>query len=257
MMLVRAFKIINQYINGKRTHANDENNIMAKYQRIIMEKMRRIGYLEHRKVYVPISQIICATATIKNKPRNEHLHKNAYCIGIDMLSTYCLTNDIGDFTADTVQSVGHKVTGIGGKNSSTITYKRSGTFKLIDDLGTTCIVPVPELLYCETSPYRIISPQHLDQRWKEDKIGSFSTATDGDGTLIMWVYSNKLKHTKFIPHTEKSNIPIFSGAPQYKRYREYLRTTPEARIDEKEMVMCLAGTEKQYSPRLYQVDTER
>jgi hypothetical protein len=84
-----------------------------------------------------------------------------------------------------VKNVHHKITGIGGANSATISHEGAGRFKMTDDNGRTHTTPVPELLYCGTVPYKIISPQHIDQCWRKSNIGTFSTATDGDGTILL------------------------------------------------------------------------
>jgi hypothetical protein len=73
-------------------------------------------------------------------------------LGIDTLSTYCITNDLQDFTTTTID-VNEGVTGIGGKKSksATITKEGSGVFKIVDDLGVTCKIPIPRLFYCKTA----------------------------------------------------------------------------------------------------------
>jgi hypothetical protein len=213
---------------------------------------------------VPRNRIMCMAASantststsIRKKKRYDYLHENTEFIGIDTLSTYCLTNNLEDIIASTRKQVSHNVTGIAGKNSSVISYEGAGTFKLVDDTGHMCTIPVPELYYCSSVPYRIISPQHLDQCWRKLDLGTFSTKMDGDGTVLLWMNSSGREYQKTVPHSEDSNIPVCSTAPQYGRYRNYLRNNPHHRNDEKKLVMCLAGTETSPDARLNQISTE-
>jgi hypothetical protein len=106
------------------------------------------------------ARLMCIVATAKGVNKYEYLHEGTNLIGIDTLSTYCLTNDMSDFDPSTVREVHHKVTGMGGENRSVISHEGAGTFKLRDDNGTTRTLSVPELFYCSTVPYKIISPPY-------------------------------------------------------------------------------------------------
>jgi hypothetical protein len=172
------------------------------------------------------NEVMCVAADTKYKKRYEYLHEGTMCIGIDTLSTYCLTNDMTDFDSDTIKPVHHHVTGIAGKNSSSISYEGAGKFKIMDDDGQVRTIPLPELYYCSTVPYKIISPQHIDQCWRKSKIGTFSTSTDGNGTMLVWTDQNKKRYVKTVPHCDKSNIPVCRSSPSYGKYRKYLENNP-------------------------------
>jgi hypothetical protein len=100
-------------------------------------------------------RVTCLTSSTINR-KHDDLHEKSHSLGIYTLSTYFLTNDMGDIIKGTGSEVQANVTGIGGRKSSTITYVGAGTFRIIDDTGQTCELPVPELYYCPTVPYRII-----------------------------------------------------------------------------------------------------
>jgi hypothetical protein len=63
-------------------------------------------------------KIFCVTASTKEHKKQNRLHKGTKVIGIDTLSTYCLTNDMRDFDGGTTTLVAHSITGIGGNNNA-------------------------------------------------------------------------------------------------------------------------------------------
>jgi hypothetical protein len=79
------------------------------------------------------SILVCMSTKAKGKKKEDYLHKDTSWIGIDTLSTYCLTNDIEDIEESTRRKVHHNVSGIGGSKSATVTYEGCGTFKVVDD----------------------------------------------------------------------------------------------------------------------------
>jgi hypothetical protein len=80
-------------------------------------------------------------------------------IGIDTLSTYCMTNDLADFCG-TPKDCTCKVLGV--NNTTELISKISiGSYTILDQSGMRHTWVIPELYYCLTTPYRVISPQHL------------------------------------------------------------------------------------------------
>jgi hypothetical protein len=140
-------------------------------------------------------------------------------LGIDTLSTYCMTNDLNDFIGK-MKPMNEMVAGV-SSNKASITAKGSGIFKNQDDQGVTCNIYVPELYYCESVPYKVLSPQHLDCTWRARRIGTFSEATDEVGILLMWKDKSR-EHTKRVVHTGRSGIPLCHTAPSYKKYKKLL-----------------------------------
>jgi hypothetical protein len=159
-------------------------------------------------------------------------------LGIDTLSTYCMTNNMQDFS-ETPRSIALKVTGISDSLAS-VTKVGRGTFKILDDNGMMCVLPVPELYYCSTAPYRIISPQHLDRTWRSESTGTFAEATSSQHTRIMWTDEYEDEHTKTITHTSKSGVPICTTAPDYSQYKRYLQEHLEYGVEEKELIALLS-----------------
>jgi GAG-pre-integrase domain len=182
------------------------------------------------------------------------MHENSTWLGIDTLSTYCLTNDMADFVGKPTREA-TSIDGIGGKASSTITYVGRGTFRIVDDLGETCEIPVPNLCYCKTVPYKIISPQHLDKCWRELGIGTFGERTDATGTIIEWNVHDRITHTKTISHATRSGIPVCYTAPNYKRYKTFLRRR-EHDEDDRRLISCLSEALIPANEQILQVDTE-
>jgi hypothetical protein len=135
-------------------------------------------------------------------------------LGIDMLSTYCMTNDKEDFVGHT-KPMDEKVLGVSNDRAK-ITMYGEGRYLIQDDQGVQCELPISESYYCESVPYKVLSPQHIDKLWRGEGTGTFSEVTDSCSTIIMWQYSNGTKHTKRISHTNKSGIPLCQTAPKYK-----------------------------------------
>jgi hypothetical protein len=111
------------------------------------ERRKRVSIRNERKYY---EKVLCMAASTKYSGAYNDLHENTSWVGMYTLSTYCRTNNMEDLIMSTRQQVNHKVTGIAGKDTSSISYKGAGMFELVDDAGTTCSIPVPELYYCNT-----------------------------------------------------------------------------------------------------------
>ena len=77
-------------------------------------------------------------------------------IGIDTLSTYCMTNDLGDFQG-TPESCTCSVLGV-NNNTAVISKRGTGSYKILDQNGMSHTWIIPDLYYCATTPYRVISP---------------------------------------------------------------------------------------------------
>jgi hypothetical protein len=138
------------------------------------EEMARICYLSSKgmkKIREYTGTLSCKASNTQTTVYEEHKQ-----VGIDTLSTYCMTNSLEDFI-EKPRSTSQAVTGI-SDSSARITKVGKGHFYLLDDLGMKCEIVVPELYYCSTAPYRIISPQHLDNMWREARMGSFEEATN-------------------------------------------------------------------------------
>jgi hypothetical protein len=212
------------------------------------EEMARICYLSGKgmqRVREYSKRLSCEASTYVPPVYEE----NKY-IGIDTLSTYCMTNSLEDFI-ETPRSTNQSVTGI-SDSSARITKIGKGHFYILDDLGMKCELVIPELYYCRTAPYRIISPQHLDKMWRESQMGWFEEATNSQYTIIRWEDEYGDTHVKTIKHTTTSGVPVCPTAPDYTRYKKLLREH-ETGMDERELIslvstMPLQGYEQ---PKVY------
>jgi hypothetical protein len=94
-----------------------------------------------------------------------------------------------------------KMTGIAGESAKMmLTVVGQGEIHILDDEGQSCTLKIPELYFCESVPYKLISPQHLDKMWQERNIGSFASTTDAKSTRLKWTDHEGETHTKLILH---------------------------------------------------------
>jgi hypothetical protein len=156
------------------------------------------------------------------------------------LSTYCISNCISDYI-ETPRSTHQTITGI-SDSSAAVTKIGKGIFVLLDDQGMKCQIQVPELYYCSTAPYRIISPQHLDATWRARGIGTFQESTNGEYTRIEWEDEYGEPHTKTIRHTTRSGVPVCATAPCYDKYKEYLAQHADYGFEEQELISMITST---------------
>jgi Reverse transcriptase (RNA-dependent DNA polymerase) len=166
------------------------------------------------------------------------LNTDSSWLGIDTFSTYCMTNDMNDF--DGKPTAIHKTaTGVlGSSKKAIISYYGPGTFYIMDDAGEICPIQMTELYFCDTVPYRLISPHHLDTMWRQYKQGEFTSTTNNNGTLLTWVDKFGSKHTKTIKHTNKSHVPLCYAAPDYQGYKNFLQSYQDT--DDAQMCSCIA-----------------
>jgi hypothetical protein len=116
-------------------------------------------------------------------------------------------------------------------------------------------LPAPEMYYCSTSLYKILSPQHLDKMWRQKGIGAFSVVTDITSTKIHWTDSEGVVRIKTIPHTSKSGIPVCYTAPSYKKYHKYICSNVGIVEDERTLISCLTEIVARPPEGVLQVDT--
>jgi Reverse transcriptase (RNA-dependent DNA polymerase) len=159
-------------------------------------------------------------------------------IGIDSLSTYCITNSVHDFTEPPTK-IRQLIKGI-NSTPAHVTNVGKGVFKILDSQGRHHNFQIDKLYYCATSPMKIISPQHLDKMWKnKNSSHRLMSAVDSDGCMLQWTYKNKI-FNKFIPINKRTGVPMFNSSPGYKRIYNYIATHPELNQDDHTM-RCLAA----------------
>jgi GAG-pre-integrase domain len=186
---------------------------------------------------------VCLISSKQSKKRTI-LTEDSTWLGVDTLSTYCLTNDENDFI-ESPHKMDQNIVGINGITSKTkVTKVGHGRFTIIDDNGATCKLDIPELYLCTTVPYKIISPQHLDNQWRQRKMGSFHECTNGSGTMIEWIDTDGNKHKKTIEHNNRSGIPVCYTAPKYSKFKKYLQTNGQIHSNAKLLINMLAHGDK-------------
>jgi Reverse transcriptase (RNA-dependent DNA polymerase) len=167
-------------------------------------------------------------------PSTTEYDSDSTWVGIDSLSTYCITNDLEDFT-ETPKPIRREVRGI-QSTPATITYVGQGAFSIVDDSGKNCKLQINSLYYCGSAPVKIISPQHIDKMWRNKNANNFFTATiNSDGCSIQWRLDNQL-HSKTITINRKTGLPICKTAPGYKRAASFYVANKKLLDDEVSMI---------------------
>ena len=141
------------YVYGSR--GKRESSIRTKRSTTI-SRFKRLS--THNKIMCLVASTNC-------------LHTDQNWLGIDTFSTYCMTNNKDDFTT-TPTRIHANVTGVSGESTATISLHGPGTFFVMDELGAVCPLQIPDLYYCATVPYRLLSPQHLDKVWRAQGLGT-------------------------------------------------------------------------------------
>jgi hypothetical protein len=155
-------------------------------------------------------------------------------IGVDSLSMYCITNSMSDFVGKP-KMIRRQVKGI-NDTPAQVTYVGKGKFRILDSKGRQHEFIIHELYYCATSPMKILSPQHIDNMWRQQNAGHrLMSSVDSDGCVLQWVKNNKY-FTKIIPINKKTGVPMFKSSPGYQRMANYMSSHPE--IMEDEQMMC-------------------
>ena len=101
---------------------------------------------------------------------------DAYPIAIDSGSTYCLTDNKGDFEGELTR-VNVKIQGITDAKG-TSKWKGTVVWNIDDDNGKTHALWTPNTLLIEAKlPFRILSPQHLSQVHQANKTDTIKNGT--------------------------------------------------------------------------------
>jgi hypothetical protein len=155
-------------------------------------------------------------------------------IGVDSLSTYCITNSMSDFI-EKPKPIRRKIKGINDAPAQ-LTCVGKGIFKILDSKGRQHKFYIDKLYYCSTVPMKIISPQHLDTMWKErDPSHRLRSYVDSGGCVLQWLYKNK-EFSKLIPINKKTGVPMFKSSPGYQQVASYVARNNEITNDDQ--VMC-------------------
>ena len=174
-----------------------------------------------------------------NRSNMMSYHPDSIEIGIDTLSTYCLTNNLQDFEGETIQSKGRV---LGVSNTMTeVTRRGTATFQICDDTGMIHNWIIPELYYCASTPYRVISPQHLDACWRKHKIGKLTEATSSEGTILQWSTTDGNQYYKTLRHKKNSKVPLMHTMPSILNYEKFHKRNGKTNSTERKLLACSAA----------------
>ena len=102
------------------------------------------GYINGVKADIQPSCMPCAT----------EYDSDSTWVGIDSLSTYCITNDVNDYT-EPPSAIRREVKGI-QQDPALITIKGKGKFRIVEQGGATVELLVDQLYYCNSAPVKIL-----------------------------------------------------------------------------------------------------
>jgi hypothetical protein len=104
-------------------------------------------------------------------------------IGVNSLSTYCITNSMQDYISKPTP-IRQNIKGINATPAQT-TCVGKGSYQILDSRGRHHKFIINKLYYCATSPMKILSPQHLDQIWKsKDSSHRLMSSVDSNGCIL-------------------------------------------------------------------------
>lgn len=140
---------------------------------------------------------------------------NSFEIAIDNCCSTCITNSLDDFIG-TPTKIDKPVVGIGG--TATIAYQGTIQWDIIDDLGAKHRFSIPNAMYQESAPYRLLSLQHLAQAYN-DIGGGTGCLTSGQYVTLFW---DKKRYKQTIPLQKRSNIAVMQSAPGFNGLHSFM-----------------------------------
>jgi len=141
---------------------------------------------------------------------------DSYIIAIDNCSTSSMTCDINDYIKPPMK-VNLRIWGLNGNVNTT--YKGTVKWKFADNKGMVHDFILDNVYYCDTLPFKLLSPQHWAQaHQRQDRSAVTTCLTDASHVHLIW--SNKCgpKYIKTVPLDTSSNIATFRSSPGYKTF---------------------------------------
>lgn len=187
-----------------------------------------------RTIGLPILALTMVIFSLKASTTAVNDHKydsDSFLIAIDNCSSRCITNSMTDFVVPPTR-VNVKVKGIGG--SVVATHKGTVRWSIEDDHGRNHTWLIPDTYFNESTPYRLLSPQHWAQTQHNGR-GTWA-ATYHDAVEMFWK-DNRFKRS--IPLAAGSNIALLRSAPGFSRMQAFcmeISTDDESPIDEAELL---------------------
>jgi GAG-pre-integrase domain len=184
-----------------------------------------------------ISDVTFMPATTSNSPGRSMkgqgdlgLDSDSYWMAVDNCCTSCISNCLTDFIGP-MTTVTARMKGIGGVH---IVASMKGTpkWKISDDDGRIHTFLIKDSFYHKSSPYRLLSPQHLAQMCYDDARGTWC-GTYRDGVDLHWDHD---RFKRSIP-LNSANIALMRSAPGYDSFDVFASAFEE--IDEGESWTCM------------------
>lgn len=213
------------------------------------QKHKRIATF--RKTCVRRSAYVCISQNTDLQSEQQQMTDSTVCctydtdsywIGVDTMSSYCITNSMMDFIGKPKQ-IKLRVRGV-SQQLANITYVGTGQYSVLDNTGKRHDLSIPVLYYCSTMPFRILSPQHLGQLWEKQRIGRLFETTNATATKLIWSYQNNNDkvYQKTILHHINSKVPLMKSAPGFRNY--ITKTTRNSEWYRDDTVLVTMTTQK-------------
>jgi hypothetical protein len=185
--------------------------------------------------------VSCQASTYKASSDHRY-DSDSFLIAIDNCSSRCITNSMADFVEAPIP-VRVKVNGIGG--SVVATHKGTVRWSIEDDTGRKHTWLIPDTYFNESTPYRLLSPQHWAQT-QDNGRGTWA-ATYHDAVEMFWKDN---RFSRSIPLTAGSNIALLRSAPGFDRMNAFcveISTIDDEPIDEMELLALPTVTDDEAS----------
>ena len=159
-------------------------------------------------------QAMASSTTINKSTRQKAtFDTDSYTIAIDGCASACMTPTKSDFISPP-QRCSTTVNGMGGDSQAT--FRGTVRWHVDDDNGRRHSFVIPNTCYAPTAPFRLLSPQHLAQAYRDPA----GTGADTNGVRCRLYWQNN-KYQRNVPLDSRSNVAIIRSSPGYTRYRAY------------------------------------
>ena len=158
---------------------------------------------------------------------------DSFLIAVDNCSSRCITNDKRDFVGEP-RKVHVLVKGIAGFGAAT--HVGTVRWSIQDDRGVVHEHLIPNTYLHESSPYRLLSPQHWSQEAKDGR-GTWC-ATYFDAVELFW---KQHQYVRTVYLDSATNVALIRSAPKFGSFNSFCAQVSEGDSDvlnEKEF-MCM------------------
>jgi GAG-pre-integrase domain len=240
------------HIEEHRAIARDRASTWQRFL-MLLQSLKGGNFRPAYRQLIAMSLIISLRASSAASMYDHKYDSDSFLIAIDNCSSRCITNNMADFITPPVQ-VNVKVTGIGG--SVVATHKGTVRWSIEDDNGRRHTWLISDTYFNESTPYRLLSPQHWAQT-QQDGRGTWA-ATYYDAVEMFW-QDNRFRRS--IPLSAGSNIALLRSAPGFDKMQAFCMEIhdvehPDIPIDEAELLALPTVTDDEASDTEAESDTE-